>query len=99
MVMKWRQGKYPDTVVTDEPSDIGRGHADTDYYGGYLVCESVEPKHRALIIAAPQLLEALEAVEWGRGGCCPYCGWEPAHGHGQGCYVAEALAAARGEQQ
>lgn len=32
--------------------------------------------------AQKPLLKALEAVEWGRDGCCPYCGWEPAHGHG-----------------
>jgi hypothetical protein len=99
----WRQGLIPDAIVTDEPSDyVGTGHADIDYYGGYLVCESVEAKHRPLIIAAPQLLEALKAVEWvqvlsdrpSECDVCPCCGRSKKEGHNPVCRVAAALKAA-----
>ncbi len=51
-----------------------------------------------LIAAAPLMLEALEAVEWGQHfGYCPGCLEEKKLGHEKGCKVAAALKAARGE--
>lgn len=54
----WRPGKNSDDVVADSPS----GHDDesaVEYYGGHLVAESICSKNRALIVAAPELLESL----------------------------------------
>lgn len=54
----WRLGKNSDDVVADSPS----GHDDegaVQYYGGHLVAESICSRNRALIAAAPELLESL----------------------------------------
>lgn len=54
----WRLGKNSDDVVADSPS----GHDDEaaiQYYGGHLVAESICSRNRALIAAAPELLESL----------------------------------------
>lgn len=61
----WVDGNTADSIVTKEPSlDAGMGWvADAyRYYGGNLVCESVAPKNKALIEAAPDLLEAAEGI-------------------------------------
>ena len=55
-----------------------------------------------LIAAAPQMYDALEAVEWienphGYGGKCPWCWNNPDQGHAADCQRQVALAAARGE--
>ena len=53
----WKNGKVPDSVVTDQPfrgvDDIGA----RDYYGGYLICESATPGNQALIRCAPDMYE------------------------------------------
>lgn len=60
----WRPGIHPHSVVTDvtpAPPHI-RGANDMDYYGGYLVAESVAPRLMTVVVAAPKLLAALKAI-------------------------------------
>lgn len=61
---KWKLGKTGGTIVSDTiPDGIGRksGHDDTDYYGGFLIAESILFVDDAVLIkAAPDLLEALQ---------------------------------------
>jgi hypothetical protein len=52
-------------VITDKiPKDYkpGSGHDETDYYGGFLIAESVNVRDVNLIAAAPELLMALNAL-------------------------------------
>jgi len=70
-------------------------------YGGQVVCESVEQKNKAIIQAAPDLYEALKAVEWLESpafdiGMCPCCGAEKEFGHAPGCLLGNALRKAEG---
>ena len=66
--MNWKIGKHKSTVVSEEiiqntffPSP---SESEIEYYGGYLVCESVGNKEIAqLISAAPDLLEACRNLE------------------------------------
>lgn len=59
----WRVSKSaPDAIVSDEPSGHDASEAALEYYGGHLVAESVAPQHRALIAAAPLLLEQLQGL-------------------------------------
>jgi hypothetical protein len=55
---KWSKGKHAGCVV----SDVANPHGDnggSDYYGGYLVAESIpKQEYVNLIAAAPDLLEA-----------------------------------------
>lgn len=61
----WRIGKCYGSVVADFPVPGIRGSDETESYGGHLVAESISTQNRALIAAAPDLLEALvEMVEW-----------------------------------
>ncbi len=63
----WRAGNVGDAVVSDErlreqyPPHYSP-EEEVEWYGGYLVAESIAPQNRPLIIAAPDLLEALEAL-------------------------------------
>lgn len=65
----WKVGKLPSVVITDEPLlfNVATGHDAIDYYGGYLICESVlKPADARLISASPDLYyackEMLQAV-------------------------------------
>lgn len=59
----WKVGR-PGTVVSDKMDElpIGKGYDDTDYYGGFLIAESIARNADAkLMAAAPDLLEACKA--------------------------------------
>lgn len=67
----WIVGKTVGAVVTDCPDGFPTktGHDDTEYYGGYLIAESIlKPADAHLITAAPDLLKAnketLEYLRW-----------------------------------
>lgn len=60
----WSIG-IPGTVVSDNGDNTpeNTGHDDTEYYGGYLVCESIASKADAqLISASPELLRVLNGM-------------------------------------
>ncbi len=63
----WKKGKAGNSVVSDKqtlPVQPITGHNEIDYYGGYLVAESIpDEDHQNLIAATPDLLEALESIE------------------------------------
>lgn len=59
----WKHGNNHGDVVTDcgDGFPAESGHTATDYYGGFLIAESICKKADAkLIVAAPALLKALE---------------------------------------
>jgi hypothetical protein len=61
---KWKLGNCGSVVSDIETTNKkGTGHGDIEYYGGYLVCESIPSEQIArLIAAAPDLLEALKTA-------------------------------------
>ena len=62
---EWRIGKMGGTVVADsKTSDTpNTGHDDVEYYGGYLICESIATQAIAQAITGlPDLLEACKMV-------------------------------------
>lgn len=61
MSANWRPGKPPGTVVSDvHSSGMTYSAAGLEYYGGYLVAESIAPGNVGPISAALDLREALE---------------------------------------
>jgi hypothetical protein len=60
MSANWRPGKQPGTVVCDRTADGPELAHHLDYYGGYLVAESIAPENVGPISAALDLLETLE---------------------------------------
>lgn len=61
----WQAGKGTGCVISDKvPEDYksGSGHDAIDYYGGFLIAESVADRDLNLIAAAPDLLAALTAI-------------------------------------
>jgi hypothetical protein len=66
----WRPGKHSTDVVADiQPEDAGAsGHADVDYYGGYLIAESIRKvADRERIIACVNTLHGFPTRELERG--------------------------------
>jgi len=78
---KWKVGKHKSVVVSDTkikntnfpspPNPEFSENSDIEYYGGFLICESVgNDKIAQLIAAAPELLkclkEAIESLEYER---------------------------------
>lgn len=63
---KWKLGKTGGTVVSDYVPDNANGntgHAETDYYGGFLIAESILFKADAkLIAAAPEMFQMLKTI-------------------------------------
>lgn len=59
MKEKWSKGQLGGTVISDTSSFRNGGADSVEYYGGYLVAESIsKSEHVDLIAAAPDLLEA-----------------------------------------
>jgi hypothetical protein len=59
----WTLGKTGGSVITDNGEGFSpyTGHSDVEYYGGYLIAESIQKKDDArLIAAAPELLAACQ---------------------------------------
>jgi hypothetical protein len=61
----WRQGKQHGTVVADYPPGskgiYQKEEVEVEYYGGFLIAESIQRKELvALIAAAPELLACLQ---------------------------------------
>jgi len=57
----WRKGKVAGAVVADTHSSMSRpeyAEREKEYYGGYLIAESVSPENEPLITAAPDMYEA-----------------------------------------
>lgn len=70
----WRAGKTCHSVVADTPipGTEHTGHSDVEYYGGYLICESVWKKEDwDLIIAAPDMYDVLKELVYLLGGDDP----------------------------
>jgi hypothetical protein len=60
----WSLGKLGGVVVTDsgEGFPVNSGHGENDYYGGYLIAESILKKGDAQAIAAvPEMESALRS--------------------------------------
>lgn len=74
----WRaapEGVPYNAIICDEPmrtyKDSYTAEQEREAYGGYLVCESVARQNVPIICAAPDLLEALEALMLAHsGGLC-----------------------------
>ena len=61
----WTPGKQPGTVVTDRIADGPELASHIDFYGGYLVAESIAPENVGPISATVDLLEeGKKLVEW-----------------------------------
>lgn len=57
---KWTEGKTGECVVSDTPN-LHSSDDNVDYYGGYLVAESIpKRKYINLIIAAPDMYTKLD---------------------------------------
>lgn len=85
---------------------IGTDGRETTWYpvtnGQKLVVTADREDDAALIAAAPELLAALEAIEWlddeiDGSEYCPYCGNTKEDGHAEDCAVGNALKKAKGE--
>lgn len=58
----WHVGKLNSTVVSDKIPDgyvSGTGHDETEYYGGFLIAESIKHSDAILIAEAKNLLECV----------------------------------------
>lgn len=55
---EWRDGNTADSIVTDLPSGVTPDRI-SDYYGGYVIAESVSANNKSLIKAAPKLYASL----------------------------------------
>lgn len=65
MKEKWSKGKHAGCVVSDAPNPHG-DNGGTEYYGGYLVAESIpKQEYVNLIAAAPDLKQALYDILYG----------------------------------
>lgn len=56
----WRAGNWGQSIVSDTPIQGGINGSDAvESYGGHLIAESISECNRPLIIATPDLFEAL----------------------------------------
>lgn len=100
----WREGARYGAIVADHPVEgMYQGADAVEYYGGHVVAESVAPCNRALIAAAPEMLEILTEIEYvnadeeGMYSFCPKCGESDTRGHLPTCSLGRVLAKVRGE--
>ncbi len=71
---------------------------------GKVLAETMSQEVADKIVAIPDLLSALEAVEWNEERSatgtfemfCPCCGWKKEEGHDPHCQLNQALKKARG---
>jgi len=80
--LKFKPGNTSDSIIVDEPlggsfhgENYDRGNL--YFYGGYVVCESVHPAAKSLLLAAPELLQLLKDIdqtlaEWSLSGFLQY---------------------------
>ncbi len=59
----WHIGKCHGAVVSETPVTDGLDNDHVEVYGGHLVAESISPKNRSVIAAAPDLFDALVIAE------------------------------------
>ncbi|NMY20801.1 hypothetical protein [Pseudomonas sp. WS 5410] len=60
----WRSGKWGASIIASTPIQGGINGSDAvESYGGHLIAESISECNMALIIAAPDLLAALQNLE------------------------------------
>ena len=60
----WRSGKWGASIIANTPIQGGINGSDAvESYGGHLIAESISECNMALIIAAPDLLAALQNLE------------------------------------
>ena len=67
------------------------------YARGFPEARDAQRLKAHMIAAAPALLEALEAVQWGeeQAGNCPSCMADQAKGHDPDCRIGSAIASGR----
>lgn len=61
----WIDSERTDAIIAPNASDEEKSFMWPDslqYYGGYVICESMADNNRSLIKAAPELLEKLELI-------------------------------------
>lgn len=58
----WSASKCGQGVVSDQPGGGVPGSEHTEYYGGYLICESIGRSNIPIVAAAPKMLQALVRV-------------------------------------
>ena len=79
--LKFKPGNTSDSIIVGEP--LGGGFHESydqgnlNFYGGYVVCESVHPAVKSLLLAAPELLQLLKDIdqtlaEWSLSGFLQY---------------------------
>lgn len=60
----WRSGKWGASIIASTPIQGGINGSDAvESYGGHLIAESISECNMTLIIAAPDLLAALQNLE------------------------------------
>lgn len=101
----WVDGNVSDAIVAKIPLQDGATASEVDayhYYGGDCICESVRPRNKAIIKAAPDMLAAIEDCQWGGPvvdgqPTCPQCCAKRSDGHTAACALDNARKKARGE--
>lgn len=59
----WRIGKHYGAVVADHPVPEMSGSDHVQAYGGHMVGESIAPRNRPLIAAAPEMFDLLKEFQ------------------------------------
>lgn len=96
--MEYTKGPWEIYPKNNSLSIIAKGKT-KDKVGDVIVAFVGEKKNLRLIAAAPDLYEALKAIEYdGEPGeiCCPYCETHLGKGHDKNCVIGNALRKAEG---